>query len=112
MHTWDIAVAFDPSAVVSPDAVALLAGRLPAVACWAAKPDGSTFRARLRATGLGVDYLLEVAADKVSCAPSAARDGAEPAPEAEISLPAEVLLRLVYGRLDPAHTGGCDRGPG
>lgn len=104
VHTWDVAVAFDPSAVVSPDAVALLAGRLPAVARWAAKPDGSTFRARLRATGLDVDYLLDVAADKVSFAPSAAGDGAEPAPEAEISLPAEALLRLVYGRLDPAHT--------
>ena len=31
-------------------------------------------------------------------------DDAEPAADGTITLPAEALLRLVYGRLDEAHT--------
>jgi uncharacterized protein (TIGR03083 family) len=104
LHTWDIAVALDPAAVVSSDAVLLLAGRLPAVAHQAGRPAGGIFRARLRVTDSGADYLLDVTADTVALTPGPDIPGAGPAPEAEIALPAESLLRLVYGRLDPGHT--------
>lgn len=101
VHTWDIAVVLDPAAVVSPDAVALLAGRLPMVARWAGKPGGAAFRARLRASDSDVDYLLDVA-EQVTLAPWPGPGGTGPA--AEIILPAEAMVRLVYGRLDPGHT--------
>jgi hypothetical protein len=103
VHTWDVAVALDPAAEVAPDAVELLLAHLPMVAGWAGKADAGPFRLRLRATGPEADFLLEVA-DKVSLA---AWPGAGPAgatADGQVQLPAEALLRLVYGRLDPGHT--------
>jgi uncharacterized protein (TIGR03083 family) len=98
MHTWDVAVAVDPVAVIAPDAVPLLTGFLPRLASMAGKAAGEPFSARLRGCCPGVDLRLEVS-DSVSLAPW---DGGEAA--GEIALPSEALLRLCYGRLDPAHT--------
>jgi uncharacterized protein (TIGR03083 family) len=97
LHTWDIAVALDPAAAVAPDAVALLLGYLPMFAQWAGGPVGETFRLRLR--GESADFLLAVA-ESVSLAPWPG-SGTE---AAEVGLPDEALVRLVYGRLDPGHT--------
>ena len=64
-----------------------------------AKPAGDFFRVRLRTTGPDGDYLLDVGESVTlsEWAGAARRDG-------EIRLPAEALLRLFYGRLDPEHT--------
>jgi uncharacterized protein (TIGR03083 family) len=99
LHTWDVAVALDPAAEVAADAVALLTGYLPAVARWAGGPAGEQFQVRLRGSGPGADLLLTVN-ESVSLAPWPA-GGAD---AAEVSLPGEALVRLIYGRLDPAHT--------
>ena len=99
LHTWDVAVALDPAAEVAADAVALLAGYTSAVAGWAGGPAGEQFQVRLRGSGPGADFLLTVA-ESVSLRPWPA-GGAD---AAEIGLPDEALLRLIYGRLDPAHT--------
>jgi hypothetical protein len=48
-----------------------------------------------------VDYLLDVA-EQVTLAPWPGPGGTGSA--AQITLPAEAMLRLVYGRLDPGHT--------
>ena len=102
VHTWDVAVAIDPAAVVAPDAVALLHGFLPWIAQRVGKPAGETFRARLAGHFPDVDFLLEVA-DAVTLAPWP-EDGAGEPLAGKLRLPTEALLRLVYGRLDPAHT--------
>jgi uncharacterized protein (TIGR03083 family) len=102
VHTWDVAVAIDPAAVVAPDAVALLPGYLPSIAQWVGKPVGAAFRARLVGHYPEVDFLLEVA-DAVTLVPWP-DGGAEEPLAGEVRLPTEALLRLVYGRLDPAHT--------
>ncbi len=99
LHTWDVAVALDPAAEVAADAVALLTGYLPAVAGWAGGPAGEQFRVRLRGSGPGADFLLTVA-ESVSLAPWPGGETGVP----ELGLPDEALVRLVYGRLDPAHT--------
>jgi uncharacterized protein (TIGR03083 family) len=100
VHTWDVAAAIDPLAVVAPDAVALLTGHLP----WLAERTGRVgelpLRVRLRG-GPDMDFLLD-AVGTVTLAPWPG-DGAGPV-DGEIQLPAEGVLRLLYGRLDPEHT--------
>jgi len=103
MHTWDIAVMADPAAVVGSDAVQLLIDNVPAFAApRLGKPQGGeTFRARIKVSDPDRDYLM-IVADAVSMADWPAGGLADA--HAEIAMPAEALLRLVYGRLDPEHT--------
>jgi uncharacterized protein (TIGR03083 family) len=101
VHTWDVAVAIDPEAVVAPDAVALLTDQLPWLAERTGRPGEQPLRVRLRGSNPDSDLLLD-AADKVTLAPWRA-EGTEPV-DGEISMPTEGLLRLFYGRLDAAHT--------
>jgi uncharacterized protein (TIGR03083 family) len=107
VHTWDVAVALDAAAEVAPDAVDLLMVHLPMVAGWTGRPDGEPFRLRLRGTEPGADFLLEVA-DKVTLGPWPGAGPAGATADGQVQLPAEALLRLVYGRLDPAHTPTVD----
>jgi len=101
VHTWDVAAAIDPDAVVAPDAVALLTEQLS----WLAERTGRTgerpLRVRLRGSNPDIDLLLDVA-DKVTLAPWSA-EGSRTAGE-EIRMSTEGLLRMFYGRLDAAHT--------
>ena len=105
VHTWDVAAAIDPDAVVAPDAVALLTEHLP----WLAERTGRTgeqpLRVRLRGSNPDLDLLLEVA-DKVTLTPWPA-ESAVPT-DAQIQMSTEGLLRLMYGRLDPAHTPSAE----
>jgi len=103
VHTWDVAVALDDAAEVAPDAVELLLAQLPMIAGWTGKSDGGPFRLRLRGTEPEADFLLEVA-DKVSLGAWPGEGPAGATADGQIQLPAEALLRLVYGRLDPGHT--------
>ncbi len=98
-HTWDVAVSIDPAATLSPDAVVLLLDTLPRLLRFAGKPAGDSVRLRVRTTSPDRDYLLDIA-DSVTIsdwAPGQETDGG-------LRLPAEALMRLVYGRLDPEHT--------
>ena len=101
VHTWDVAAAIDPDAVVAPDAVALLTEQLS----WLAERTGRTgeqpLRVRLRGSNPDIDLLLDVA-DKVTLAPWPT-EGTGTADE-EIRMSTEGLLRMFYGRLDAAHT--------
>ena len=103
VHTWDVAVALDPAAEVAPDAVELLMVQLPMLAGWTGKADGGPFRLRLRGTEPEADFLLEVA-DKVALVSWPGEGPAGATADGQVQLPAEALLRLVYGRLDPGHT--------
>jgi uncharacterized protein (TIGR03083 family) len=99
MHTWDVAVIGDRAATVSPDAVSLLIDNVPQfLAPRLGRAPDVPFRIRIRTTGPDRDYLL-VAADPVSMT-----DWPGNGADSEVSMPSEALLRLVYGRLDPAHT--------
>jgi uncharacterized protein (TIGR03083 family) len=101
MHTWDVAVTGDPAATASPDAVALLVDNVPQfLAPRLGRAPDVPFRIRIRTTGPDRDYLL-IGADPVSMTDwPGDGDGAD----SEVSMPSEALLRLAYGRLDPAHT--------
>jgi uncharacterized protein (TIGR03083 family) len=103
LHSWDVAVSADPAATVAPDAVALLIDNVPEfIAPRLGKPQGEELRYRIITTGPERDYLMTVT-DSVSMTDWPGEEGAG-AGATEIRMPAEALLRLSYGRLDPAHT--------
>jgi uncharacterized protein (TIGR03083 family) len=102
LHTWDVAVALDPAATVSPDAVGLLIDNVPQfLAPRLGKAPAEPFAVRITTTGPDRDYLLATA-DTVIMA-DYPQNGPD-VPVSEATMPAEALLRLAYGRLDPAHT--------
>jgi uncharacterized protein (TIGR03083 family) len=106
LHTWDVAVTLDPAGRVAPDAVNLLIDNVPGfLAPRLGKPADPPFRARISTTDPARDYLLS-ASDAVSMGdwPGAGQAGADGAAIAELTMPAEALLRLSYGRLDSDHT--------
>jgi len=100
VHSWDVAVALDPAARVAPEAVGLIVDTLGPLAARSGKPDGTKLRVHVSASDPQRDFTLE-SGDTVTLAPSVAGEDAE---LPELRLPAEALVRLVYGRLDPAHT--------
>ena len=105
-HSWDVAVALDPSATLAADATALLIDELPPRVSRAGKPVGGPMRVRVVTTApersfvLAVDESVSLEELPASAAPES--DGAD-GDTGKIELPAEALLRLVAGRLDDAH---------
>lgn len=96
VHTWDIAVMREPGAVLSADASALLVDTLPRTARWAAKPSDKTFTLAVTTTGPGREFALRGGESSTLTA------GAPEQADGTLTLPAEQLIRLVYGRLDGA----------
>lgn len=101
VHTWDIAVALDSKATVAGDAVELILEILPGLAARAGKPVGQDVHVHVTTHDPGRSFLLEGGPDSVSLSPAGP---GHTAGGAELRLPAEALVRLVYGRLDPEHT--------
>lgn len=106
VHTWDVAVVSDPAATVLPDAVPEALEQISQLLSFVAKPAGDSFRVRVRTTGPDGDYLLDVGEPVTlsSWADGTESDSTEV--DGVLELPAEALLRLLYGRLDPEHTPG------
>jgi uncharacterized protein (TIGR03083 family) len=104
MHTWDVAVMQDPAATVQTDGVGLVIDNVPEfIAPRLGKPLAEPFAVRITATDPARDYLLS-SADSVSVTSWPAEPGTDRDKIPEVRMPAEALLRLTYGRLDPAHT--------
>jgi uncharacterized protein (TIGR03083 family) len=103
LHTWDLAVMQDPAAVVQGDAVELLIDNVPQfLAPRLGKPLAEPLRVRITTTEPARDYLL-TSAESVSVVnwPGEEEAGGD---VPQVMMPAEALLRLSYGRLDPQHT--------
>ncbi len=99
VHTWDVAVALDPDAELSPAATALIVDGLDQMVRRVGKADGPGFALSIETTGPERRFELEVADDGVELRPTDAGSGAP------LVLPAAALIRLVYGRLDDQHGG-------
>ena len=102
VHTWDVLVALDPAATLAPDATELLVDTLPGLASRVGKPIDTPVRARIATSHPERHFLLHTGADGVALDPDHAAGHALPGPV--VDLPAEALVRLVYGRMDEAHT--------
>jgi uncharacterized protein (TIGR03083 family) len=100
VHTWDVAVGFDPEATLAPDAVPLVLDAVSMLAGFSGRPSESPQEFRIRTVGPDRRFTVSSTPDGVTLAPD---DGAGDA-TADIALPTEAFVRLVYGRLDPAHT--------
>ncbi|HEX5406111.1 MAG TPA: maleylpyruvate isomerase family mycothiol-dependent enzyme [Pseudonocardiaceae bacterium] len=97
MHVWDIAVALDPTAVIDAESVALLVDALPTMAARVGKPTEDELTVVVETVAPERKFVLTTGA----AVTMALSDGGE---AAELTLPAEALLRLVYGRMDAEHT--------
>jgi uncharacterized protein (TIGR03083 family) len=98
LHTWDIEVVLDPSAALAPDATRLVVENLGMIVRFAAKPTGTQYDLHIRTTEPVRNFELLLGEGTASLSPSDDRH------EPDLELPAEALIRLVYGRLDPDHT--------
>jgi hypothetical protein len=93
-------VALDPAATVAGDAIGLIVDTLPMLAHWAGRGSQEPVTVHVVTTDPGREFLLELTADGAGLTPADGPDDAT----ATLRLPAEALVRLVYGRLDPDHT--------
>jgi hypothetical protein len=98
LHTWDVAVTDDPSATVPTAAAALIVDTLPMISRFAGKPTGSNRTITIRTAGPTRHFTATLGPDAVTLAAS------DPVDRPDLELPAEALIRLVYGRLDADHT--------
>ncbi len=105
LHTWDIEVSLDPSATVLSDAVEVVVDNLGLIGRFGAKPTGADRTITVHTIEPSRDFEVILRPDAVTLTPSG------PAGPADLELPAEALVRLVYGRLDRDHTpsfGGAE----
>jgi uncharacterized protein (TIGR03083 family) len=98
LHTWDVEVAVTPTATLEPTAVELLVAVAPQMAARLAKPALHPFRVWTRTVDPESNLIWDCG-DVVTVDEGTGADG-----DARLDLPAESLIRLLAGRLDPAHT--------
>lgn len=99
VHTWDVAVALDPQAAIADDAVPLLLSTLAATAARTGKPEATGRSIVIATTSPRRTFLL-------TTGPELSLDAADEDAVADVQLPAEALVRLVYGRLDGGRIPG------
>ena len=97
LHTWDVQVALDPTAVLSDDAVDVLIDNLATITSFASKPVGPERTYLVHTSSPERTFAVEVTSNKVTLSVAVAD-------EVDVTLPAEAFVRLVYGRLDADHT--------
>jgi uncharacterized protein (TIGR03083 family) len=98
LHTWDIEVALEPTATVPVESARVVVDSLGLITQYTGKPAEHAHIMRLRTTHPARDFALTIGTDAVALAAT------EPAGVPDLELPAEALIRLAYGRLDPEHT--------
>jgi uncharacterized protein (TIGR03083 family) len=98
LHTWDVDVTFNDDAVIPAEDVDAVLDNLGFVARFAAKPSGAERTYLVRTSDPVRTYEISLTPDAVTTVESNSDEAAD------LELPAEAFIRLVYGRLDPDHT--------
>ena len=104
-HTWDVEVVRDPEATIPSHVAELVVDNLELVARFTAKPTGDTTIITVVTSAPQRGFTVHLTPDTVTMGTDAT------AVSADLELPAEAFARLVYGRLDPAHTPPGEHGP-
>jgi uncharacterized protein (TIGR03083 family) len=99
LHVWDIEEAFNKAATLQRDAVPFLVDNVELVIKFAGKTNGSGDVLRIRTTEPQRELVLTLGEEAVTL-----EDGEKSDDPHDIELPAESFVRLLYGRLDAAHT--------
>jgi uncharacterized protein (TIGR03083 family) len=105
LHTWDIEVADDAAATIPEQVAAAVVDNLELIARYTAKPTGGTRTITVATITPPRRFTIALTRESVNFATTAT----EPAPDLELT--AEAFIRLVYGRLDPRHSGLKDEPP-
>ena len=101
LHSWDVRVAFDEQATLAPEATAALLHGAPDLIGWISKPEFLPGESRV----IQVSTSAPASVFALRLTDSVSTDFDVPAePDGTLSAPAEAWLRLVAGRLSPAHT--------
>jgi len=97
LHVWDIEVALDPTATVATDSVGAVVDNMGMIIRFSGRPVAGATTVTLVTTDPARTFVATLGPDQVELSPG---DG-DRVPD--LVLPAEALVRLVYGRLDPDH---------
>ena len=106
LHTWDVEVSLDPSATLPTNSAAHIVDNLELIARFTGRPTESTQSIAVRTEQPRRDFSIEISPDAIALG----ADDQSRSPDLE--LPAEAFVRLIYGRLDPAHTPNTVRDSG
>jgi uncharacterized protein (TIGR03083 family) len=98
LHTWDIDVVRDPAAAIPPQVAELVVDNLELVTRFTAKPTGDTTTVTVATRQPQRGFIIELTPDAVTLTSGSA------IADADLELSAEAFARLVFGRLDSAHT--------
>ncbi|MHB1928523.1 MAG: maleylpyruvate isomerase mycothiol-dependent enzyme family protein [Acidimicrobiales bacterium] len=98
VHEWDIAVALDPGATLAADGTEVVVDNLARIAPWTGRADGEERRVTIVTTAPQRSFEVTFGPDHIDLGEAGV------AGEPTLTMPAEALIRLVYGRLDPDHT--------
>jgi uncharacterized protein (TIGR03083 family) len=98
LHTWDVDVTFNDGAVIPIEGVEAVLDHLGFVAGFAAQPTGAQRTYLVRTSNPVKTYEISLTPEAVTTTET---DSDAPA---DLELPGEAFIRLVYGRLDPDHT--------
>lgn len=102
VHTWDIVVTFDDAATIPPGEAEIMVDTLAMISGFAGKPTGTERTLSVRTMAPERSFEIVLGADGVVLSPRPPVD----VPDLELS--GDALVRLVYGRLDPAHSPVVD----
>ena len=98
VHTWDVAVVLDPNASIGAEAVDFVLDSLSMLARFTGKAHGLSTVVRVTTTDPHRIFTLTLDT------PVTLEPGGDAPASAELTLPAEAFIRLIYGRLDPPLT--------
>ncbi|MGC2486262.1 MAG: maleylpyruvate isomerase family mycothiol-dependent enzyme [Acidimicrobiales bacterium] len=97
LHTWDVEVPFHPGATLAADASGLILDRINFLVARTARLTGEARLITIRTIDPVRSFTLRLTADSAEMVEDQLDDGVD------LALPAEALVRLVYGRLDDQH---------
>jgi uncharacterized protein (TIGR03083 family) len=98
LHTWDIEVTTNGSATVPEDAAAIMVDHVEMYVGFSGKANGVAHDVIVKTVDPERDFVLTFGEEKVSMSVN------EHGGHVDLELPAEALVRLIGGRLDPKHT--------
>jgi uncharacterized protein (TIGR03083 family) len=104
LHVWDVEVVDSPAATLPEQAAEIVVDNLGLIARFTGKPTGDTTTITAATTDPRRLFAVALEPDSVTFGPGSAQRAAD------LELPAEAFVRLVYGRLDSEHTPPGERG--